>query len=100
MVYSWPEALEKARAADAIVRERLRGLGLEFDELHTEFFGVNACLGPVAPAVPEPAEVQLRIGVRGPDKRAVDRFYPGADSAGAEWPSGCDGIWRGTAAGS
>jgi Acyclic terpene utilisation family protein AtuA len=74
LVYTWPEALEKARAADAIVRERLRGLGLEFDEIHTEFFGVNACLGPVAPVIDDPAEVQLRIGVRGPDKKAVDRF--------------------------
>jgi hypothetical protein len=74
LVYTWPEALEKARAADSIVRERLRGLGLEFEEIHTEFFGVNACQGPVAPAIAEPAEVQLRIGVRGHDKRAVDRF--------------------------
>jgi hypothetical protein len=74
LVYSWPEALEKARAADVIVRERLRGLGLQFEEIHTEFFGVNACLGPVAPLVEDPAEVQLRIGVRGQDKKAVDRF--------------------------
>jgi len=74
LVYSWPQALEKARAADRVVRERLRDLGLAFDEIHTEFFGVNACLGPAAPPNPDPPEVQLRIGVRGGDKRAVDRF--------------------------
>jgi hypothetical protein len=74
LVYSWPQALEKARAADRIVRERLRGLGLKFDEIHTEYFGVNACLGPAAPPNPDPPEVQLRIGVRGADKKAVDRF--------------------------
>lgn len=74
LVYSWPQALEKARAADRVVRQRLRDLGLEFDEIHTEFFGVNACLGPAAPPNPDPPEVQLRIGVRGGDKRAVDRF--------------------------
>jgi hypothetical protein len=74
LVYTWPEALEKAQVADAIVRERLRNLGLTFEEIHTEFFGVNACHGPVAPLVSEPAEVQLRIGVRGQDRRAVDRF--------------------------
>src|SRR5206468_9889453 len=34
LVYSWPEALEKAQAADAIVRQRLAGLGLAFDEIH------------------------------------------------------------------
>jgi hypothetical protein len=74
LVYSWPQALEKARAADRIVRERLRGLGLAFDEIYTEYFGVNACLGPAAPPNPDPPEVQLRIGVRGADKNAVDRF--------------------------
>ena len=74
LVYSWPRALEKARAADAIVRARLRGLGLEFDEIRTEFFGVNACMGSLAPHVDVPPEVQLRIGVRGPDRKAVDRF--------------------------
>lgn len=74
LVYSWPQALEKAQAADRIVRERLRTLGLSFDEIYTEFFGVNACLGPAAPANPDPPEVQVRIGVRGPDRKAVDRF--------------------------
>jgi len=73
-VYSWPQALEKARAADHIVRERLRALGLSFDEVYTEFFGVNACQGPAAPSNTDPPEVQVRIGVRGPDRKAVDRF--------------------------
>jgi hypothetical protein len=74
LVYTWPQALEKARAADGIVRQRLAQLGLSFDEIHSEFFGVNACHGPVAPPVTDPPEVQLRIGVRGSDRRAVDRF--------------------------
>jgi acyclic terpene utilization AtuA family protein len=74
LVYSWPQALEKARAADRIVRERLRSLGLSFDEIYTEFFGVNACHGAAAPPNPNPPEVQVRIGVRGPDRKAVDRF--------------------------
>jgi hypothetical protein len=74
LVYSWPQALEKARAADRIVRQRLADLGLQFDEIYTEFFGVNACLGPAAPPNPDPPEVQVRIGVRGADKRSVDRF--------------------------
>lgn len=74
LVYSWPQAIEKARAADTIVRGRLGQLGLEFDEIYTEFLGVNACHGPVAPPVTDPPEVQLRIGARGPDRKAVDRF--------------------------
>jgi hypothetical protein len=74
LVYSWPQALDKARAADRIVRQRLADLGLRFDEIYTEFFGVNACLGPAAPPNPDPPEVQVRIGVRGADKKSVDRF--------------------------
>src|SRR5579885_1785360 len=68
LVYSYPQALEKAQAADRIVRQRLDQLGLHFEEIYTEFFGVNACHGPVAPALDRPPEVQLRIGVRGYDK--------------------------------
>ena len=74
LVYSWPQALEKARVADRITRQRLDQLGLRFDEIYTEYFGVNACHGPAAHPEGDPPEVQLRIGVRGPDKRAVDRF--------------------------
>ena len=74
LVYSWPQALEKARAADRIVRERLQSIGLSFEEIYSEFFGVNACHGAAAPVNPDPPEVQVRIGVRGPDRKAVDRF--------------------------
>jgi len=74
LVYSWPQALEKARAADGIVRRRLQDLGLRFDEIYTEYFGVNACHGAAAPPNPDPPEVQVRIGVRGGDRKAVDRF--------------------------
>jgi hypothetical protein len=74
LVYSWPQAMEKARAADRIVRERLERLGLRFDEIYTEYFGVNACHGSAAPPNPDPPEVQIRIGVRGQDRKAVDRF--------------------------
>ncbi|HEU0121218.1 MAG TPA: acyclic terpene utilization AtuA family protein [Bryobacteraceae bacterium] len=74
IVYSWPDALEKAKAADAIVRARLAALGLTFEEIYSEFFGANACHGPAAPPIPQPAEIMLRVGVRGQDKKAVDRF--------------------------
>ena len=76
LVYSWPEALKKAQAADRILRERLEKLGLKFDETLTEFVGVNACHGSQLSGPPssEIAEVTMRIGVRGSDKRAIERF--------------------------
>jgi hypothetical protein len=75
LVYSWPDAYEKARAADRILRQRLRDLGLEYEQILTEYVGVDATHGHLAgPPHPDIAEVQLRIGVRARDKAPVDRF--------------------------
>jgi hypothetical protein len=75
LTYAWPEAIDKARAADAILRARLDRLGLRFDEVLTEYVGYNACHGPLSEAVnPDPQEVMMRVGVRGPDFKAVERF--------------------------
>ncbi|MBP9663912.1 MAG: DUF1446 domain-containing protein [Pyrinomonadaceae bacterium] len=103
LVYSWPDALEKAQAADKILRERLDNLGLKFDTILTEFVGVSAThahlagtraplpamsakhepnLSPEEPAIAgkgarvptDIPEVQLRIGVRGQNKSDVERF--------------------------
>jgi hypothetical protein len=75
LVYAWPDAYEKAKAADAILRGRLDRLGLKFDQILTEFVGVNATHGPLAgEASADIPEVQLRFGVRGQDKKDVERF--------------------------
>jgi len=75
LVYAWPDAYEKAKAADRILRMRLDRLGLHFDQVLTEFVGVNATHGPLAgePRSDLP-EVQLRVGVRGENRTAVERF--------------------------
>lgn len=75
LVYSWPDAYEKARAADRILRKRLDTLGLGFEQVLTEFVGVDATHGRLAGEPSEDlAEVMLRVGVRGTDKAAVERF--------------------------
>jgi len=75
LVYSWPEAYDKARAADRILRTRLDRLGLKFDQILTEFVGANATHGPLAgEPSPDLPEVQLRVGVRGNDRNAIERF--------------------------
>ena len=74
LTYSWPDALDKAKAADEILRTRLNDLGLKFDEIRTEFQGYNACHGPLAKSYDELNEVVLRIGVRSQDKKAIERF--------------------------
>ena len=74
LTYSWPDALEKAEAADKILRTRLDDLGLKFDEVRAEFQGYNACHGPIARKIDEPNEVVLRFSVRSSDKYSVERF--------------------------
>jgi hypothetical protein len=48
-------------------------LGVTFDEIRTEYVGMNACHGAIAPQI-EPNEVMMRIGVRGRDRKAVEAF--------------------------
>ncbi len=75
LVYSWPDALEKAQLADRILRERLDRLGLSFDEILTEFVGVSATHGKLAgDSGANAPEVQLRVGVRSDNRAAVERF--------------------------
>ena len=75
LVYSWPDAYQKAQVADRILRGRLDRLGLRFDQILTEFVGANATHGNLAgDPSPDLAEVQLRVGVRGEDRNAIERF--------------------------
>lgn len=75
LVYSWPDAHEKAKVADKILRTRLDNLGLKFNVILTEFVGVNATHGHLSgePSSDIP-EVQMRIGVRGHNKADIERF--------------------------
>jgi len=75
LVYAYPDAYEKAKAANLILRSRLERLGLKFDLMLTEFVGVNATHGHLAgePSKDIP-EAQLRFGVRGQNKTDVERF--------------------------
>jgi hypothetical protein len=76
LVYAWPDAMDKATAADRILRERLDRLGLHFDQVLTEYVGVSATHGALVGGPPSSdiPEVQLRVGVRGGNRRDVERF--------------------------
>lgn len=77
LVYGWPDAVKKARAADRVLRQRLDDLGLRFDAILTELVGYDATHGPLAVRAArdfDPPEVQLRIGVRAADLAPVERF--------------------------
>lgn len=75
LLYTWPDAVEKAQAADAMLRRRFARLGYELDDVHTEFVGWNAGHGPMTGPPPADApEVQLRVSVRSTDKASVEAF--------------------------
>jgi len=74
LVYAWPDAMEKAQLADRVLRERLDRLGLHFDQVLSEFVGATATHGTLAGDGRDAPEVQYRIGVRGEDRAAVERF--------------------------
>ncbi len=76
LTYSWPQALTKAKAADKILRKRLKNLGLKFDEVRTEYVGYNATHETLAVALEEDQinEIVLRFSVRSKDRHAVNRF--------------------------
>ena len=77
LVYGWPNAVDKARDADRVLRQRLEDLGLRFEAILTELVGFDATHGPLARRAArdqDPPEVQLRIGVRARDIAPVERF--------------------------
>ncbi len=76
LTYSWPQALTKAKKADRILRKRLQNIGLEFEEIRSEFIGYNATHENLAPQLDEDQinEIVLRFSVRAKDRNTVNRF--------------------------
>jgi Acyclic terpene utilisation family protein AtuA len=73
---SGPRAVEKARLAAEVVWKRLERAGYAFEPEHRseELVGTGVCLPGVFQPVDEPPEVVLRLGVRDPDPKRVERF--------------------------
>ena len=74
LTYAWPDALDKAKRADEILRDRLKNLHLQFDEIRTEFLGYDSSFGRLAQHPEMLNEVVMRVGVRGKDRNAIERF--------------------------
>lgn len=76
LTVSGPRAVEKARLAAEIVWKRLQRAGVTFPEedRQEEHLGTGVCLPGILPAPTDPPEIVLRLGVRGRDREAVERF--------------------------
>lgn len=65
ITYAWPDALQKARKAEEIIRHRIEMQGIKYEEIHSEYIGINSIHGPLAPEPEfEPNEVMLRVAMR------------------------------------
>ncbi|MEW6073665.1 MAG: acyclic terpene utilization AtuA family protein [Planctomycetota bacterium] len=79
LVVSGPDAVEKAELCARIVWERLAGDCAVYgpEEKIEEILGANVChRGIEIPGGVHPAEVVLRMGVRGRDRARIERFGP------------------------
>jgi hypothetical protein len=75
LTYTWPDAMEKARLADKILRARLKKANCVYEEMRTEYLGYNACHAGLTPTKESDVqEVNVRFGVRSQDKRSVTEF--------------------------
>lgn len=104
--YAWPDALKKAKAAEAIITKQLKRLKWQYDEIHISYLGYNSLHGPTVPMPSEELnEVYLRIAVRAQNKRDAARFgrlFPPlalngppslGGAAGMEAPRQLMGMW-------
>jgi hypothetical protein len=73
--FSWPNALEKAKKVDEIIRKQLEMLRWSYEEVRTDFIGYNSLHGPLAVEPKEECnEVYLRMAVRAKTKEEAARF--------------------------
>jgi hypothetical protein len=71
-----PDAVDKANLCAEIVFDRaaMDGADIPKEKRFVEIVGTNVCHAGIAPAPTEPAEVVLRLGATGDDKRQLERL--------------------------
>jgi hypothetical protein len=96
VVYTWPDALPKAKKAESLLRRALEDDGIKIQELRAEYFGLNAIHEGNAKLVGgELPEVVLRVAVRTATEREaqrVGRHFPPLGIAGPPHLTGLSGI--------
>jgi hypothetical protein len=75
MIYSWPNAIEKAQRAAEILRHRLARGPNPIHDLRIDLIGVDALHGPLAPRIDDPNEVVLRVAARTADAATAERIF-------------------------
>ncbi|MDP2262490.1 MAG: acyclic terpene utilization AtuA family protein [Hydrogenophaga sp.] len=98
--FSWPDAWDKAQAAQATVRTLLADRRIPHEELYVEYPGLNSAHGPLAP-LPDAAtlnemnEIWTRMVLRTQHKAAADgfgRLFPWLALSGPAYTCGFNGL--------
>lgn len=98
--FSWPDAWDKAQAAQATIRQLLAEKRVPHDELFVEYPGLNSAHGALAP-LPDAAllndtnEIWTRMVLRTPVKAAADgfgRLFPWLALSGPAYTCGFNGL--------
>ncbi|OEH91828.1 acyclic terpene utilization AtuA family protein [Bacillus solimangrovi] len=73
--YSWPDAMNKAKKAEEIIRLQIKKKGLAYKEIQTDFIGYDALHGPLAHRADHHVnEIFLRMAVRTTTKKEAMTF--------------------------
>ncbi|MEK7890995.1 acyclic terpene utilization AtuA family protein [Burkholderia contaminans] len=95
--YGGPGALERARLAREIVRERLAMTGVAATELRFDLIGVDSLYGDATPAARgEPAEVRVRVAGRAASAAEAARIGNEVETLYTNGPAGGGGAFKST----
>lgn len=98
--FSWPDAWDKAQAAQTTIRTLLAEKRIPFDELFVEYPGLNSAHGALAPlpdatTLNEMNEIWTRLALRTQNKAAADgfgRLFPWIGLSGPAYTCGFTGL--------
>jgi hypothetical protein len=75
LTFVWPHARERARATERLLLARCAKLGIEIDEHHVDWIGIDGAHGAMAPPLHgEPNELLFRMAIRTRDRDSAKRF--------------------------
>ncbi|MBP2655528.1 MAG: hypothetical protein H6Q73_3097 [Firmicutes bacterium] len=92
--YAGPGAAARGQLALDIVAERLKLMGVDYQEIRFDLIGVNALHGPKLSAGHEPYEVRARVGGRTKNMREAVRIGNEVETLYTNGPAGGAGAWK------
>ncbi|PWN06741.1 acyclic terpene utilization AtuA family protein [Rhodohalobacter mucosus] len=95
LVYSWPDAVKKARFAGELLLKRAENLGIDFRDTNIELVGLNACNEDESVFendLSDLNEVEMRVSVYGDSREELNRFGKEVAPLILTGPSGVTGF--------